>query len=1752
MNLRRGLWLTGFFVCIAAICILLVPRKPPTPATPLAALAVAPESTESTEDGEAVAAPPAPTGTNASAATEAPDGDESAPSAPAVTGGPAPAQTAIPPAQVATPDAAQGLSADASQEESQPDSERESVKSSRRRAAPASGDAAGSIAELLNNADLSDPATRARVVAEMTAREEARYAAVLEKAAELGIPVRKEGPGNKVSILHDFRGDEPVYRTTMNRNAAISSTANLLAPAPYSLNGAGIKVGVWDAGSVRRTHQEFTLGRVTNINAVATDDHATHVAGTIGAAGVSATARGMATNVTIASYDWDNDYAEMTATGAVSATQSNMVPISNHSYGYDAGTSDMGVYNSEAVTMDALLAGLPFYLPFWAAGNEQDVLTAKGGYQSITYLGLAKNLITIGAVNDAVSGTNRSLAGASIAYFSSLGPSDDGRIKPDIVANGIDLYSTVDSSDTAYDSYSGTSMATPSSAGSAALLAQLYRREFSGQFMRASMLKALLIHTADDLGRPGPDYMFGWGHINTKAAADVILAHKASPGAPKMINGTITPSARAFTNEFIWNGSSPIRATLAWTDPAGSAQADNSRTPVLRNNLDLRIIAPNGTTVYQPYVMPFVGNWSDAFMTNAATTGSNYVDNVERVDIAAPAQVGTYKVIVSYGGTLFSTSQVYSLVLTGGTDADQAVVANAGIALVSDSCGGGNGMPDPGELIGVTLALRNTGTINTTNLIATLLATNGVTAPSAAQNYGALVAGGATVTNSFTFIASGACGDSITVSFALADGTNLYDTISQTYTLGGTTAVTVTNANSAAITIVDNNKASPYPSTINVSGLAGTVTKVTVTIAGLSHTYPEDLDIVVASPDGRRVALLGAVGGGTDISGLTLTFDDDAASSVGSPITGGAFKPTGSISSMPAPAPAAPYAGSLAEFIGANPNGTWSLYVVDAAADDSGNIASGWRIAITAGEPLCCASNQPPAFATVGDKTVVDGRTLNFAVTATDSVDNDPITLTAPILPAGATFGATNGTGSFAWSSATPVGVYTSRFVATDKDGAATQDVAIIVVSNQPPLLAPVGDRQVYLTNTLSFAVTATDPVGDDAILLTASNLPAGATFGATNGTGAFLWPDASPTGAYLVTFHAADISGTNSETITITVAPAPAFVTYIEDFDTTENWGGGAPGSYNTKSYTNNNALPAGDYFESNGAIRDTIDSISGNAWRLGNDSAANLYFRYVITNTVRRFAFGIARWDNSPTPQFQIRYSTNSGGAYTTLLSTNGSWFTADKQYRTYDSGPVDLTPAAGQKIYIELFRSSGERMLVDNFEVDYIPAGGGGGDPPPAAPPAPAAIWASATNATDFTAAWSAVSTATSYRLDVSTSAVFSAGGGSAVLYSNAFTSFTGAGFAPTPSAGQLDSDEWKITGLSDNTSPVFGGTYTSGDFARGSSTGNVSTGGAYGFNVGGGNIALGIQPAGSDWTPGTIVLRVENNTGSTLTELNVSYRIYVRNDQNWASSFNFAHSSTDSGYTAVPALDYTSPATADAPPTWVAVDRATTLTGLSIADGAFYYLQWNGDDVSGSGSRDEFALDDVLVTTATGMPSYIPGYSNRTVAGTSEVVTGLTEGVTYFFRARAVNTEGASPNSPTGSVVTAASSNPDADGDGIPDAYEIELFGSTTNIGIGTDWDNDGFLDVDEYRAGTSPTNPASLLQLESTATAPAGEVVIRWQSATGRVYGVSRSTNLMSGFSPLATNLPAFPPENVWTDVAPPSAGGHYRIDLEAP
>lgn len=195
------------------------------------------------------------------------------------------------------------------------------------------------------------------------------------------------------------------------------------------------------------------------------------------------------------------------------------------------------------------------------------------------------------------------------------------------------------------------------------------------------------------------------------------------------------------------------------------------------------------------------------------------------------------------------------------------------------------------------------------------------------------------------------------------------------------------------------------------------------------------------------------------------------------------------------------------------------------------------------------------------------------------------------------------------------------------------------------------------------------------------------------------------------------------------------------------------------------------------------------------------------------------------------------------------------------------------------------------------------------------------------------------------------------------------FAGSGFASSPAAGQLDSDAWEITGMSDG-SLAFGGSAGTGDFGRGTTTASVTTGGIYAFGTTD-DRQLMIQPGGTDWTPGTLTLRIQNNTGASLSQIDFSYELYVRNDQARSNSFNFSYSTDNTNYSTsgLPAsASYTSTAAADSPSSWVSVATVGGSISLTspVVNGGYIYLRWSGDDVSGSVNRDEFGLDDITIS------------------------------------------------------------------------------------------------------------------------------------------------------------------------------------------
>jgi hypothetical protein len=179
--------------------------------------------------------------------------------------------------------------------------------------------------------------------------------------------------------------------------------------------------------------------------------------------------------------------------------------------------------------------------------------------------------------------------------------------------------------------------------------------------------------------------------------------------------------------------------------------------------------------------------------------------------------------------------------------------------------------------------------------------------------------------------------------------------------------------------------------------------------------------------------------------------------------------------------------------------------------------------------------------------------------------------------------------------------------------------------------------------------------------------------------------------------------------------------------------------------------------------------------------------------------------------------------------------------------------------------------------------------------------------------------------------------------------------------SPGAGQLDSDTWSLNGA------AFGTDMTAG---QGASSGGVSTAGIYAFDVDNGKIALGFQPTSSFFNPGSLTMRIQNTTGATIAGLAVDWSVFVFNDSDRSSSVSFAYSSNNSTFTnAGASFTITSPGPANSPASWVENPLSINLTGLNIANNAFYYLRWTGQEVGGSGlTRDEFGLADIVVTAA----------------------------------------------------------------------------------------------------------------------------------------------------------------------------------------
>jgi hypothetical protein len=481
---------------------------------------------------------------------------------------------------------------------------------------------------------------------------------------------RIEYSGNTIQRIYDIIEGTPIYQSTDNAEAAIGTRTNFIqvgGDMNLNLEGENMRISIWEVGGkTQSTHVEFNDTGESRIEFGDSGNdvtfHSTHVSGTLVAAGINEDAKGMAPKATLGSYTTNSVFSPLST-----EIISNALLLSNHSYGVPVignnGTAPtwlMGAYNNDARSWDNLLHAAPTHLAVFSAGNSGNDQYSGGladGFDKLVGEKNSKNTLTVANASSVNLGSEgQVLFGlVNMNSSSSRGPTDDGRVKPDITGMGTNIFSTGVGSDTAYGPATGTSMSAPNVAGSILLLQELYN-DTNNQYMLAATAKALVCGTASDGGVNGPDATYGWGLMNSKKAAETILGEA---NESSLISEQSLLNGESLVFDVTASGSEDLVITIAWTDPAGNSVSGevNNPTPRLVNDLDLRITDANGT------FFPWKLNYNN--LSSAATKEDNNVDNVEQVYIQNPSTDETYTVTINHKGTLDGDSQNYSIVATG-------------------------------------------------------------------------------------------------------------------------------------------------------------------------------------------------------------------------------------------------------------------------------------------------------------------------------------------------------------------------------------------------------------------------------------------------------------------------------------------------------------------------------------------------------------------------------------------------------------------------------------------------------------------------------------------------------------------------------------------------------------------------------------------------------------------------------------------------------------------------------------------------------------------------------------------------------------------------------------------------------------------------------------------------------------------------------------------------------------------------------
>jgi hypothetical protein len=486
----------------------------------------------------------------------------------------------------------------------------------------------------------------------------------------------------------------PPPRESLNENARRVTGAEVLQAVPYDLDGSGVAVAIWELDKVA-PHPDFADRLIYGENDRSFSTHPTHVTGTVGGDGGDQY-RGIAPGATLLAYDILNssgggDSFPTLLNEYGTAIGTHDVVSSNNSWGSvvsGSNCSAFGNYNSSSTFFDGIVegdAGEPITVVF-AAGNSrndnicgfrQDQLYEN--YASILPGGqTAKNTITVGATVSYAAPNEDNMT-----TFSSWGPTDDGRVKPEIVAPGSVLFSTTGNptSGFSYGGLQGTSMASPTVAGGVALLTERLR-QWDLPDRRPDLIKALLVQSARDglpganhPDRVGPDYIYGYGRMDLVRAIGLIDGGNIDLGS---VSAGLSEHNRTV---YVPDGATTLRATLAWIDPPAASNA----LTALVNDLDLEIWGPPGSPC-QPCYPWTLDPANPSF--DAVRDKANHVDNLEQVVVDESNLVaGHYTVRVNPSA---NGSQEFALVWSLEISKETQIVNN-GAAVAILAVGAENG-----------------------------------------------------------------------------------------------------------------------------------------------------------------------------------------------------------------------------------------------------------------------------------------------------------------------------------------------------------------------------------------------------------------------------------------------------------------------------------------------------------------------------------------------------------------------------------------------------------------------------------------------------------------------------------------------------------------------------------------------------------------------------------------------------------------------------------------------------------------------------------------------------------------------------------------------------------------------------------------------------------------------------------------------------------------------------------------------------